>query len=228
MRAYNFASGIDLATTADGDAVSIQSSLISPAVYIKGVGPQVVVVTDGSTEAIFTAADVGIPDGSPVTLDGTAAPTGFVFGTTYYAVGADVGAKTFNLSLTKGGAAIDYTAAGTAVTAQAMVNYGTGPETAGGFDEDAKPGFQFTPGNSVVVAIQSAADHAGTSVSLQGADPSANDPTIAGSYTTLATVAGISTATQLFNVVLKQFLRWSVTADAAEGADVASITLLCQ
>lgn len=225
MRAYNFATGIDLATTADGTAVNMQSSLVKPSVYLKGV-IQAVTATSASP-AVFTAAATALPNGTPVTLGGTAAPAGFTAGTTYYVVASGTGgALKFKLAATVGGAAINSSDTGTAVVANAMVDYGSG--AVGGYDEDGKQGFPFTPGNSVVVAIQSAADHAGTSVALQGADPNASDPTIAGSYVDLARVSGISTATRMFNVVLKQFLRWDVVADGAEGANVAAIILLGQ
>lgn len=222
MRAYNFASGLDLATTAHGGEVNLQSSLVKPPVYIKGV-VQVVTATSASP-AVFTAADVAVPNGTPVVLGGDTAPTGFTAGVTYWSVAAS--GMTFKLAATRGGSAINSSSTGTNVTAEAMIDFGAG--NSGAYIEDGKPGFQFTPGNSVVVAIDSAADHAGTSVALQGADPDTSDPTTAGSYTDLFRVSGISTATQMANVVLKQFIRWDVVADASEGADVASITLLCQ
>lgn len=221
MRAYNFASGLDLATTAHGGEVNLQSSLVKPAIYIKGV-TQAVTATSASP-AVFTAADTAVPNGTPVILGGTA-PTGFTAGVTYWAVASS--GMTFELAATRGGSAINSSSTGTGVTADAMIDFGSG--ASGGYDEDGKQGFQFSPGNSVVVAIDSAADHAGTSVALQGADPDASDPTVAGSYSDLFRVSGISTATQLANVVLKQFIRWDIVADASEGADVASITLLCQ
>lgn len=226
MRAYNFASGIDLATTANGTGVNLQSSLVNPPMYLKAVS-QAVTATSASP-AVFTAADTALPNGTPVVLGGTA-PAGFTAGVTYYVVASGTGgALKFKLAATRGGAAINSSDTGTLVTADAMVDYGTNAGSVVSYIEDGKPGFQFTPGNSVVVAIDSAADHAGTSVALQGADPDTTDPTTAGTYSDLFRVSGISTATQLANVVLKQFIRWSVTADASEGADVASITLLCQ
>lgn len=227
MRAYNFASGLDLATTAHGGEVNLQSSLVKPPMYLKAVTQNVTATS--ASPAVFTAADVAVPNGSPVILGGDTAPTGFTAGVTYYAVASGTGgALKFKLSATRGGAAINSSDTGTAVTAQAMIDYGTNAGSIVAYIEDGKPGFQFSPGNSVVVAIDSAADHAGTTVALQGADPDATDPTVAGSYSDLFRVSGISTATQLANVVLKQFLRWDVVADVSEGADVASITLLCQ
>lgn len=226
MRAYNFAPTILPTATANGPDVNLNSSLVKPPLYVVDVQDQTVVVTS-SSGALFTAANTGIPNGSLVTLGGTVAPTGFTLGQTYYAVSANVGAKTFKLAATRGGGAIAYTDAGTAVTARATVNYGTGAGGQDNDDVDGTQGFQFTPGNSVVVEINSAADHAGTTIALQGADPSPSDPTSAGSYTTLASVVGISAAPQLFQVVLKQFLRWSVVADASEGSANAAITLLC-
>lgn len=224
MRAYNFASAVDLTVTADGPTANLQSSLVKPPVYLVNVNDTVTATS--ASPAVFSASAVPVPNGTPVILGGTTAPTGFTLGKTYWAVAANLGAKTFELSATRGGSAINSSSTGTAVTFSANINYGTGAGGQDNDDVDGTEGFQFTPGNSVVVAIQSSADHAGTSIGLQGADPSASDPTVAGAFTDLARVSGISTATQMFNVVLKQFLRYDVVADASEAAGVGAINIL--
>jgi phage tail sheath gpL-like len=77
-----------------------------------------------ASPGVFTSPG-GLPSwfaaGTPVVLGGTAVPTGFTAGVTYYAVTVNTSAGTFELSATAGGSAIAVTGAGTAVTASASI-----------------------------------------------------------------------------------------------------------
>ena len=64
-----------------------------------------------------TSTPLPFQNGAPIVLGGSAAPTGFTIGTTYYAVACNQAAGTFQLSATQGGAAINSSSTGTAVTA---------------------------------------------------------------------------------------------------------------
>jgi hypothetical protein len=80
------------------------------------------VTCTNANPAVFTwsgGASLPFQNGCPIVLGGTTAPTGFTLGTTYYVVAANQAAGTFELSATQGGAAINSTSTGTAVTASA-------------------------------------------------------------------------------------------------------------
>lgn len=78
------------------------------------VGPHAVTATSASP-AVFTWTAHGALNGDIVVLGGSAVPTGFVAGTQYFVVAK--AANTFELSATSGGAAINSSSTGTAVTA---------------------------------------------------------------------------------------------------------------
>lgn len=71
------------------------------------------VTADAGTDRITHTAH-GMAANSPIKLGGSGAPTGTVLGTTYFI--RDVTANDYKLAATPGGAAIDLTSAGTAVT----------------------------------------------------------------------------------------------------------------
>ena len=73
------------------------------------------VTATNASPCVFTWTGNPIVNGQGVYLTGTAVPTGFTAGTTYFAVG--VSGNTFQLSATLGGTAINSTSTGTAVTA---------------------------------------------------------------------------------------------------------------
>jgi hypothetical protein len=73
-----------------------------------------VTATDASP-CVFTWTSNPLVNGQTVILGGTTAPTGFTAGIVYYVVG--VSGNNFNLAATLGGAAINSTSTGTAVTA---------------------------------------------------------------------------------------------------------------
>lgn len=218
-RQFSIATAVDLAVTANTAAKNLQSSRLNPSIYESGVRQNVTATS--ASPAVFTAADVGLPNGAPVILDGTP-PTGFTAGTIYYVVAANVGAKTFQLSATSGGAAINSSSTGTGVVAQSVYNTGTGANN--GYDEAAAPGFPFTPGNSAVLNIDSGAGQAGTVMAVQTADEDPTSPGNPGAYTTIASVTGVSVP-QYFQIVLKQFIRVAVTTAASE-AGTGAATLI--
>ena len=75
---------------------------------------------------VFTAAGNNAAVGDQVVLGGTAVPTGFTAGTTYFVAAASFAAgSTFTLAATAGGTAITATSTGTAVTATLIRPIGT-------------------------------------------------------------------------------------------------------
>lgn len=71
-------------------------------------------VAGSATNDTITYVAHGLATNTPVTFGGTAVPTGVTAGVTYYV--RDVTADTFKVAATPGGAAIDLTSDGTAVT----------------------------------------------------------------------------------------------------------------
>lgn len=217
MRAFLIASGVDLSASASTTPKNLQSSRLNPSIYETGRRQNVTATS--ASPAVFTAADVALPNGTRVILDGTP-PTGFTAGVIYYVVATS--GLTFELSATVGGSAINSSSTGTGVVAQSEYNAGTGANN--GYDEAAAPGFAFTPGNSVVLVINSGATQAGTVVAVSQADEDPANPGQPGAYTTAASVTGVSVP-QTFNIVLKQFIRVTVTTAASE-TGVGRATLL--
>jgi len=81
------------------------------------------VTATSATPCVFTWVGNPLVNGQTVILGGTAVPTGFTAGATYYVVG--VSGNTFQLAATFGGAAIASTSTGTAVTATLVYVPGT-------------------------------------------------------------------------------------------------------
>lgn len=78
-----------------------------------GKSAAVAATVDASLDKL-TATAHGLTDGTPVVLRASAAPTGLSLGTIYYV--RDSATNDFKLAATSGGAAIDITSTGTAVT----------------------------------------------------------------------------------------------------------------
>lgn len=74
-----------------------------------------------ASPAVFTDTAHGLPNGWPVYLSGTTAPTGFTLGTVYYTV--SVATNTYQLALTPGGASINSSSTGTAVVCNAASQF---------------------------------------------------------------------------------------------------------
>lgn len=147
----------------------------------------VAVTCTSASPGVFTAAADYIPvNGQRVKLGGTTVPTGFTRGTTYYVVAAS--GRTFELSATSGGAAINTSSTGTAVLAIVSTS-----ET-----QSAAVALPFKSNYGVVVYNGTAG-----SLVLQECD------TAGGSYTTLATVGAKSFANVKLN---KQFIKVSTAA----------------
>lgn len=79
------------------------------------------VTFDPATD-IFTAAAHGLDIGDPIRLTATTMPTGFSAGTDYYVASTSFTTGQFRLALTKGGAAIAGTTAGSAVLAHTLIS----------------------------------------------------------------------------------------------------------
>lgn len=145
------------------------------------------VTCTSASPGVFTAAADYIPTlGDRVKLGGTAVPTGFTAGTTYYVVAPS--GRTFELSATSGGSAINTSDTGTAVIAIVSAKA----------TQSAAVLLPFKANASVVVYNGTAG-----SLVLQECD------TAGGSYTTLATVGAKSFANVKFN---KQFIKVSTSA----------------
>lgn len=144
------------------------------------------VTATSASPAVFTAAADYIPtNGDRVKLSGTAVPTGFTAGTTYFVVAAS--GRTFELSATSGGAAINSSSTGTAVVAHVSSKAASGAVVA----------LPFKPEFTVVVSNPSAG-----SLVLQDSDDNVT-------FGTLATVAAKSFA----NVILrKRYIKVSTSA----------------
>jgi hypothetical protein len=82
-----------------------------------GVGIVASVTCTNASPGVFTDTAHGMPVNTPVALGGTAVPTGFTAGTIYYVTAANLAANTYSLSATPGGAAINTSSTGTAVSA---------------------------------------------------------------------------------------------------------------
>ena len=82
-----------------------------------------VTCTSGSPGVFTWASGTALPfqNGCPIVLSGTAVPTGFTAGVTYYCVAANQAAGTFELSATQGGSAVNTSSTGTAVVATPTV-----------------------------------------------------------------------------------------------------------
>lgn len=80
-----------------------------------GVGIVASVTATNASPCVVTDTAHGMPNGTPVVLGGTAVPTGFVAGTIYFVV--NQAANTYQLAATVGGAAINSSSTGTAVSA---------------------------------------------------------------------------------------------------------------
>lgn len=85
-------------------------------------GASVATTATNASPCVFTGAIPSMANGMPVVLGGSTVPTGFTAGTTYFMV--SVSGSTYQLSATFGGAAINSTSTGTAVTAAPMTAYG--------------------------------------------------------------------------------------------------------
>lgn len=147
----------------------------------------VAVTATNASPAVFTAADDYIPTlGDRVKLGGDTVPTGFTRDTTYYVVAPS--GRTFELSATSGGSAINSSSTGTNVLAIVSAKA----------TQSAAVLIPFKANYSVVVYNGTAG-----SLVLQECD------TAGGSYSTLATVGAKSYANVKLN---KQFIKVSTAA----------------
>jgi len=220
MRKLLVATAVDLSTSASTAPVNLQSSRVNPPIFLNSVNDLV----DGTNASpcVFTADTVGLSDGTAVVLGGSP-PTGFTAGTTYYTVSSAPGSKTFELAATVGGAAINSTGSASDVPMFAPNANLTGNRS-GHYDEAGIAGFAFTPGNTVVLSILSLATQSGTVVSVETADEDATAGT-PGTYASVASTTGSAGLELLFNIVLKQFIRVTVTTATSE-TGTAEINLL--
>lgn len=118
MRAVSLGVGISLGTTAAQAAVNLLgASDILPPLYNGSPSLNITMTSASPGVASITAPQTApwLVNGLAVQLYGSVVPTGLAFGTTYYTVA--VSGLTFELALTPGGAAINTTGTGTAVTA---------------------------------------------------------------------------------------------------------------
>jgi len=130
------------------------------------------VTATSASPAVFTAAaDYSPTLGDRVKLGGVAVPTGFTAGTQYYVVSPS--GKTFELSATSGGSAINSSSTGTSVEA-----YLNSKEIASGVIK-----LSFKPSYTVVVANPS-----GGSLTLQDSDDNSTFGTLAVCATPYTTV----------------------------------------
>jgi hypothetical protein len=74
--------------------------------------PSLSFTATNASPCVFTAAGWYFGNGTPVILSGGSLPAGFTAGTQYFVVNVNVGAGTFQLSATSGGAAINSTSTG--------------------------------------------------------------------------------------------------------------------
>ncbi len=86
------------------------------------VGTGISCTADASTDKI-TKSTHGLANGTAITFDGTAVPTGLTAGAVYYV--RDTATNDFKVALTSGGAAIDLTSTGTAVVYYTALVEGT-------------------------------------------------------------------------------------------------------
>ncbi len=84
------------------------------------VGANYAVTANSGTDAFTTALVHGMDANTKVVFAATTMPTGLTAGTTYYVVGGTIGANTFQVSATSGGAAVNFSTNGTAVTVSTM------------------------------------------------------------------------------------------------------------
>jgi hypothetical protein len=74
--------------------------------------PSLSFTATNASPCVFTASGWYLGNGTPVILAGGSLPTGFTAGATYFIVNVNVGAGTFQLAATSGGAAINSTSTG--------------------------------------------------------------------------------------------------------------------
>jgi hypothetical protein len=115
------ANGLGVAIASDQSAVPVTAlnsgSITNPTTVLtrSASTTSAAVTATNASPCVFTWTGNPIVNGQGVYLTGTAVPTGFTAGTTYFAVG--VSGNTFQLSATLGGTAVNSTSTGTAVTA---------------------------------------------------------------------------------------------------------------
>jgi hypothetical protein len=115
------ANSLGVAIASDQSAVPVTAlnsdSITNPTTVLtrSASATSAAVTATNASPCVFTWTGNPIVNGQGVYLTGTAVPTGFTAGTTYFAVG--VSGNTFQLSATLGGTAINSTSTGTAVTA---------------------------------------------------------------------------------------------------------------
>jgi hypothetical protein len=182
-------------------------------------GAQFNVSCPTASPGVFTGAY--LPNGTAIVLSAqinpatnqaqttAAAPGGFTYGTTYYVVSANQPNGTFQLSATSGGSAINASSA--AVFTQATALNATSQYAVAG------PGSPFLPGYSAVLALTSNATQAGTSFIVEGAQDTMNPPGTPGTYSTIASIVGVSTGMTFTTIgVLPQYIRTRVVTAASE------------
>lgn len=217
MRQVAIGVAVSLNATASQAPINLQSSSVKPPIYLSSI-QQAVACTNASP--MVATGTVALANGTAVILGGTTAPVGFTFGTVYYVVSAS--GLTFSLAATVGGAAINSTSTGTAVTAYSPnANLGAGanapPTSPAVDDESAAADSPFLVGGPGVVSIQSGAAAGTTSFFVEGASDTMNPPGTPGAYTTLASIVGISAPTVLVAVpVLPQYIRTRVVNGGAD------------
>jgi hypothetical protein len=177
-----------------GAAFNVSCPTASPGVFTGGYLP--------NTTPVTLLAQAGSPT--------AAAPGGFTYGTLYYVINTNQSAGTFQLSATSGGSAINATSAAVATLVASLVPVA---QYAIGFG----PGSPFLPGYAAVLSLSSTATAATTSVIFEGADDTMNPPGTPGTYSTLASIAGVSAGEVLAEIrKLPQYVRFRVVNGGAD------------
>lgn len=217
MRAVTIGNGVSLNATASQAPINLQSSQVSPPVYI-GSPQQNVTCTNASP--MVATGTLALANGTPVVLGGTAVPTGFTAGQVYYVV--NTSGVTFQLSATVGGAAINSSSTGTAVTAfSPSANLGLGanapPTSTAVDDESAAVDSPFIVGGPGVVVAKSQAGAGTTSFIVEGANDSMAPAGTPGAYTAIITIAGVQANQVVAQVAsLPQYIRTRVVNGGAD------------
>lgn len=112
-------------TAASGGVTSPAATIAWPAgtagsgtatFFSVGLGAVSSVTVTSASPGVFTLTSHGFLANMPLTLGGTTAPTGLTLGTVYYVTAANLTTNTFTISATPGGAAINTSSTGTAVS----------------------------------------------------------------------------------------------------------------
>lgn len=226
MRQVAIGVAVSLNATASQAPINLQSSSTKPPIYLSSIQQA---VTCTSASPMVATGTVALANGTAVVLGGTAVPTGFTAGTVYYVV--NTAGLTFQLALTVGGAGVNSSSTGTAVTAfSPSANLGAGanapPTSPAVDDESSAVDSPFIRGGPGVVAIQSGAAAGTTTFLVEGAEDTMAPPGTPGAYTTIGQIVGINAATLLVAVpVLPQYIRTRVINGGAD-ATFGNATLL--